>query len=776
MSRTERDAAGPLTGPLRLDVGFRLSLLLDPDGTVRAVTEVSGLGDVPPEAFVGRSIIDISARNGSGPEGAEVWRRRLAEAADAGGTVHHADRPPNAPESAPESIDSMLTPIRLRDGTLDSFLFVIEDRTEFLLAQQSIRESEERFRTLAESLPQMVWSSPATGTVDYFAPRWAEFTGRSVDELIGQGYRDLIHPDDLEAIAAAREKGDWSKPMVFRLLRRDGEYRTMESYAQPVRGRDGDYTHLVGATTDITERHAAEDRGRELQNQLSTALQMTGLGRFTVDLRPPALTGDDRVGEILGSDPADLLADSDPEHLFDPIHPADKQRIRDAFTRALAGEREFSEEYRIHRPGPVGEEPRWVAVAGRVEFDDAGPVRMVGVIEDTTSRHLEQEARIRLQKREAIGTLAGGIAHDFNNVIGAILSNAALAETELDHDASPRTSIQEIRRGATRAADLVRRLLSLSREDEPMQAEVDVAEIVREVAALLLPTLPRGVQLDVTVTAAAEPATVLGDGTQLHQVLMNLVTNAAQALEASGGTISLRLDLVVIDEATAVRDDPVGECLRLRVRDDGPGMPEDVRQRAFDPFFTTKPAGEGTGLGLAASQTIVRSHGGSIRIDSAVGSHTSVTVLLPSQRSETSSPPAPQPSTAAPAGPAAATPRVLFVDDEPALAMLAERALPVYGCQPSVFTDPCDALDAFKAAPDGFDALVTDLSMPRLTGLELSAALRKLRPDLPVVLTSGYLTPENEAEARRQGIGAVIAKPCSIDDLASAVLRLVGAP
>lgn len=774
MSRTERDAAGPLTGPLRLDVGFRLSLLLDPDGTVRSVTEVSGLGDVPPDAFLGRSIVDIAARNGSGPVGATRWAERLAQAASASGTVHHADRPPDAPASAPASIDSMLTPIRLRDGTLDAFLFVIEDRTEFVLAQQAMRDSEERFRSLAESLPQMVWSSPASGVVDYFSQRWADFTGRSIGDLIGRGYRDLIHPDDLEMIAKVRAKGDWSRPVTFRLRRHDGEYRTMEAFAQAIHDQAGAPTRLVGATTDITERRNAEDRSRELQEQLRTALQMTGLGRFTVDLRPPALTGDDRVAEIMGTDPAVLLADRDPEHLFDQIHPDDTPRIRNAFAQALAGGQDFSEEYRIYRPTDGGEEARWVSVAGRVEFDDDGPVRMVGVIEDTTSRHQEQEARTRMQKREAIGTLAGGIAHDFNNVIGAILSNAALAETEIDHGASPLTSVQEIRRGATRAADLVRRLLSLSREDEPMQAEVDVADVVREVAALLMPGLPRNVLLDATVTAAAEPATVLGDGTQLHQVLMNLVTNAAQALESTGGTISLRLDRVVIDEATAIGDDPVGECLRLRVRDNGPGMPDSVRQRAFDPFFTTKPAGQGTGLGLAASQSIVRSHRGSIRIESMVDSHTAVTVLLPSQRPDAEGAPAPHQSLPDDAGPHTAPPRVLFVDDEQALATLAERALPVYGCEPVVFTDPCDALDAFKAAPDGFDALVTDLSMPRLTGLELSAALRELRPELPVVLTSGYLTPENEAEARRQGIEAIIAKPCSIDDLASAVLRLVG--
>ncbi len=766
-------AEGSPNRPFAFDVGFRLSLLLDPDGTVRDVTEISGLGDAGPEAFLGRSIIEISARQGSGQTGAATWSQRLAAARDSTSTRHYADLPPGAPENAPRSIDSSLTPVRRADGTLEAILIIVEDRTRFFETQSRLHESEARFRNLTESLPQMVWTSNAAGVVDYFSVRWTEFTGRSMEHLLGNGYRDLLHPDDHQPLADARAGAQSDRAVSFRMRRHDGEYRTMESYMQPVFDEDGRIVRLVGATSDITERQRSEDQAREYQEQLRTALAMTGLGRFTVDLRPPRLTGDDRVSQIMGASAGDLLADGDPEHLFDPIHVGDKPRIRAAFAAALDGEADFDQEYRILRPTEGGAEERWVAVAGRVEFDAEGPLRMFGVIEDTTDRHREHEARTRLQKREAIGTLASGIAHDFNNVIGAILSNAALAEKELDLGASPATSIGEIRRGAGRAADLVQRLLAYSREDEPEQAEVDLAAVAREVCALLRATLPHSVDLDLTVTAAARPAIVLGDGTQLHQVLMNLITNAAQALGAAGGQISLLVDRVVIDAAKAVGDDPAGECVRLQVRDDGPGMPEEVRLRAFDPFFTTKAAGEGTGLGLAATQTIVRSHGGSVRIESVVDAYTTVTVLLPSQRADESAEPTTESAAEAPPASDGAPPRVLFVDDEQALAKLAERALPVYGCDPAVFTDPAAALEAFTASPHAFDALVTDLSMPGLTGLELSAQMRAIRPELPVVLTSGYLTPEHEAEARRQGVDAIIAKPCSIDALASAVLRLV---
>ena len=743
-------------------------MLLDPCGTVRAVTELSGVGDLTASAFLGRDVVEVAAERGSGPERREVWTRRLAHARDANGTTHYADAP--AGSGAAPSVDASLTPVRRSDGTLEAILLVLEDYTQRVQTEGRLHESEERFRLLAELLPQMVWTSPGPGKVDYFSPRWAEFTGRSIEELLGTGYVDLIHPDDLQELADARERGHWERPVTFRLRRHDGEYRTMEGHVAPVFDEAGTVVRWVGGTSDITERRTAEDRSRETQEQLTKALEMTGLGRFTIELRPPSIIADDRVSEILGLRAADLIVDGGTGRLFDDIHEDDVDRVRHAFEASTSGGPDFDEEYRILRPTEGDPEERWIAVAALTEFDADGPLRLFGVIEDTTDRHRSAEARLRGQKREAIGTLAGGIAHDFNNVIGAILSNAALAETELDLGESPRTSVAEIRRGASRAADLVSRLLAFSREDEPVRAEVDLADVAREACALLRPTLPPAVLLDIEVGPGA--TMLRGDATQLHQVVMNLVTNAGQALGEGGGTITLSIARVVQDDDGS-GDGPTGDCLELQVRDNGPGMPDEVRRRAFDPFFTTKAAGEGTGLGLAATQTIVRSHGGAVSIESVAGHHTTVTALFPADGSR------PTPHQAEPASNAAAPvrdglpPRVLFVDDEAALATLAARAMPAYGCAATVFTDPGEALGAFAAEPDAFDALVTDLSMPGLSGLELSEKIRELRPDFPIVLTSGFLTPDNEEQARRQGVNQIVAKPCSIDDLTSAVLRLV---
>ncbi|MBJ7470322.1 MAG: PAS domain S-box protein [Solirubrobacteraceae bacterium] len=761
-----------------LRAGYRLSLVLDPDGRVLAVPEIERITGATEETFLGRSITEISAERG-GPHRDREWRRRLALARDATETVHYADPPPGAPADSQElTVDCTLTPIRAAGGTLQAILVVVEDRTAFLDTQHALRESEQRFRTLAESLPQMVWTADATGEVDYFSPRWEQFTGRTSDDLLGRGYRDLIHPDDIEGLAQARQAARWEHPVGFRLRRHDGAYRAMEAHLQPVLAADGSLVRIVGGTIDITERRMSEERERELQEQLRSALAMTGLGRFTLDLRAGVLEGDQRLEEILGQPATERLTDANPDRLFEPIHPEDRPRLKRAFEAAISGEGTFAQEYRVMRPTTGEPEERWVAVAGRVEFDVDGPARLFGVIEDTTDRRREAELRLRTQKREAIGTLAGGIAHDFNNVIGAILSNAALAQRELDLGTSPRTSLAEIERGAGRAADIVRRMLMFSREDTPERRRVDLTEVTTEACALVRPTLPESVALQ-HAPGSPDPALVLGDATQLHQVVMNLVRNAGQALGQGGGTVSLTVEAALVDRPSLTDDRaPSGACVRLEVRDDGPGMPEEVRRRAFDPFFTTKAAGEGTGLGLAAAQTIVRNHGGTIEIDSMVGEYTAVTVLLPAaeagQPGHAGDDRARLPETPATATPKA-PPRVMFVDDEPALAQLAERALPAFGCGVAVFTDPEDALQAFTNAPDEYDALITDLSMPGLSGLELSAQLRDCAPALPIVLTSGFLTPANERQAKRQGIDAVVAKPCAIDELAALVLRLVAA-
>ncbi len=638
--QTEPDPGWPNVGPpppLNLQTGYRLALVVEPDGRVRSIVEASGISMPAPDALRGQTLMEMSARREGGPERGAMWGRRLAIAREATEVMHYADPAPGAEPGAEPTVDCRVTPIRTADGTLEAILVEIDDRTAIQQTERRLAEGEQRFRKLAEALPQMVWiSEPEYGGV-YFSPRWETFTGRSIDELLGKGYLDLIHPDDLTVLDAARAAGDSPLPVQFRLRHHDGTYRWVESYVNFLRDKDGAVVTAVGGTTDITAR-------RE-----------------------------------------------------------------------------------------------------------------------------EEELRIRSQKREEVGTLAAGLAHDFNNVIGAILSNASLAQTEIAAGASPATSVAEIAQAAVRAADLVRRMLAYSREDEPTRCNISVDELVGEACDLLGATLPPGI--DLVRTIASPLPEVSGDASQLHQVVMNLVKNARQAIRDTTGTINVLVDRVSLPGPfPGASELPDGEYVRLRVRDTGAGMPEAIQLRAFDPFFTTKPAGEGTGLGLAAARTILHQHGGNIGVESAEGAGTTFTVLLAALEAEphASDDHNPEPS------PLVATPRVAFVDDEVALATLADRAMSLYGCEPVVFTDPAAALEAFRETPGAFDALITDHAMPGLTGLELIRAVRALRPNLPVILTSGFLTASHREEAERHGVDAIVPKPCSIEQLASVTKGLLG--
>ncbi|MBO9534465.1 MAG: PAS domain S-box protein [Solirubrobacteraceae bacterium] len=525
---------------------------------------------------------------------------------------------------------------------------------------------------------------------------------------------------------------------------------TVSSTVIPVRTAEGELESILVQLEDRTQvgpreaqlRASEEKFGRLAETLPQMVWESDGAGNARyLSEKWHAFTGRP-VRELLGRGYAEF------------VHPDDRGM--------LAAAREDAQgtvvvEFRLRRHDG---EYRWMeAHIAMIRDDDGTPVQAIGTAADVTERRMAEEARVRTQKREMVGTLIGGIGHDFNNVISAILSNAALARLELASGASAETSIAEIERGAGRAADLVKRVLAQGRENVAHEP-VDVGEITQEACDLLRASLPARTELRIHIDPIVPP--VAGDPTQVHQLVLNLVTNARQALGGEPGAIDVA---VTAEPALRHAGRPAGRDVVLRVTDDGPGMSEDVRARVFDPYFTTKPAGEGSGLGLAAVQTIVRAHSGTVGVESILGAGATFTVTLPVD--ETSARGGPDPAASTPA--AAGSLRLLFVDDEPALVRLATRALPADGLNADGFTDPRDALAAFDAEPDRWSALVTDLSMPGLDGLTLIERVRATRPNFPVVLTSGFLRDADRERAAVLGVDAIVPKPCSMADLATAV-------
>ena len=408
----------------------------------------------------------------------------------------------------------------------------------------------------------------------------------------------------------------------------------------------------------------------------------------------------------------------------------------------------------------------------------AGEALTSMVLRDVSRQLADEQARARLelqlresQKMEAIGTLAGGIAHDFNNILGGLLGNAALAADSLNADHPAHAHLQQISRAGRRARALVQQILAFSRRQgqPPLLQRQPLRPLVDESLALLRATLPAGVQL--VATLADEPIEVACDATQMQQVLMNLCTNAWHAVERGHGRIGVLLERVdfAADEAARPIRLPAGPCAHLQVSDNGRGMDEATRERIFEPFFTTKPIGQGTGLGLSVVHGIIAAHGGEITVHSRPGQGSCFDVYLPL----TDAPAAVAPPGASVRLPAGRGQHVLCVDDDEVMLLMTGQLLERAGYCVTSLPRVADALAALRQAPQAFDLVVTDFNMPDGSGLDVAREALQQRPDLPVVLSSGYLPEDLRTEALAAGVRAILMKEHTVDELPALVARLL---
>ena len=376
------------------------------------------------------------------------------------------------------------------------------------------------------------------------------------------------------------------------------------------------------------------------------------------------------------------------------------------------------------------------------------------------------EAQLRQsQKMEAIGTLAGGIAHDFNNILAAIIGNTEIAAMDLGRHHPAMETLDEVRKASNRAKDLVSQILAFSRQQDQPRAACELRPVIEEVVHLLRAGLPASVELVTTFGKDVRP--VLADPTQIHQVLMNLCTNAWHALDGKPGRIGIDLDTITVEHSTRRRPDlRPGHYSRITVRDTGKGMDAATRERIFEPFFTTKGVGEGTGLGLAVVHGIVKGHGGTISVTSQPGAGTAFEVLLPAI--DGAAPAAAREQSLLPHGNGQ---HILYIDDERSLVLLMERMIEGLGYRVTGFTSATDALAALRTDAAAFDLVFTDMNMPGTSGLDLMRELLRVRPELPVVLTSGLVTDELRASAEALGCGEILNKPATLVEIAEALQR-----
>jgi PAS domain S-box-containing protein len=417
-----------------------------------------------------------------------------------------------------------------------------------------------------------------------------------------------------------------------------------------------------------------------------------------------------------------------------------------------------------------------VSVERRVQHGSHGAVTTV-FARDLTAKKQSESQRIALetqlresQKMQAMGTMAGGIAHDFNNILSAILGNVDLAKQDTPEDSVALTSLQEIDKAGRRARDLVRQILTFSRNEQPKRIPIQLNEVIQETVRLVKVTLPPAVELRVQVPAQSSAA-VLADATQVEQALLNLCTNAILAMGSEKGLVSIELGQTLLTQPLSGRLGLAdGPYVTLSVQDTGNGMSQATMERIFEPFFTTRQVGQGTGLGLSVVHGIMQTHQGGIDVQSQPGNGSKFTLYFPETGQRVSSPLPEAPPAIEIQGQGK---HVMYVDDDQALVFLVARVLGRKGFRVSTFTDPLLAQAKLAENPLAVDLLVTDYNMPGYSGVDLLRAVKALRPDLPVALASGYVTPEIEKSAIEAGANALVYKPNDVNELCETVQRLI---
>jgi len=389
------------------------------------------------------------------------------------------------------------------------------------------------------------------------------------------------------------------------------------------------------------------------------------------------------------------------------------------------------------------------------------------IIRDITERkRLETQLR-QAQKMQAIGTLAGGIAHDFNNILSAILGYAELALDEVEQGSAVWNDLQGTLTAGRRARDLVQQILTFSRQPELARTAIQLHWLVEEALALLRAALPSTITIRPCIDRNA--GAVLADPTQMQQVLINLCTNAAHAMREAGGVIEVRLEPieVAVDIPAIAPDLKAGAYVRLTVQDTGHGMAPAILERIFEPFFTTKGMGEGTGMGLAVVHGIITNHDGVMTVESAPGQGSTFTVYLPrSDHPGTAALPTEEPISGG-------KERILFVDDEAALVHVGRAMLQRLGYRVVVCTSSSEALETFRTAAHSFDLVITDRTMPMLTGEALVRELRQIRPDVPIILCTGFSCPVTPEQLRALRVDAFLLKPVMADEWARVIRQVL---
>ncbi len=528
------------------------------------------------------------------------------------------------------------------------------------------------------------------------------------------------------------------------------------------RDNQGIITHYEGVVVDITDRKQAEEDLKKSEEKYRNILKNIADGYFEVDIAGNFNFFNDSMCRILGYSRNELFGMNNQEYM-------DKENAKKI-------NKTFNKVYRTGIPTKaldwklLRKDGSECFVETIVSLITDSNDKKIGrdIARDITDRKLLEDQLRQAQKMESIGTLTGSIARDFNNILYMIIGNVELALQNIPEWNPIYTNLKKIKTASLRAAGIVKQLLNFSRKTDQNLRPISITTVIQDALKFLNSTIPSTIKIQKKITD--KEITILADPIQINQILMNICINASQAMEETGGILKINVEkeFVTADSAINYPDLVPGDYIKIMVSDAGPGIEPHRIDRIFDPYFTTKEIGKGSGMGLAVVQGIVKSHNGAITVESQLGQGTAFTILFPivDEKPEVD-------SEMTDELPPVGSETILFVDDEESIVDVTGQILEQLGYKVETQTNPQEALKLFQSKPHHFDLVITDMTMPQMTGVKLSEKFMDIRSDIPVIICTGHSAHIDEKKARQLGIAAYIMKPMSMSDIAKAIRKVL---
>ncbi len=666
------------------------------------------------------------------------------------------------------------------DGRIDGIIVGCRDITKRKKTEEALRESQRRLADIIEFLPDATIVIDREGRVIAWNRALEQMTGVKAQDMLGKGNYEYslpfygerrpilvdlaLNPDsetEKKYVATERHDRVLSGEAYMPALRGGEVY--LHGTASILRDSKGHVAGAIETIHDITERRQAEEALARAEEKYRGIFENAVEGIFQVSPEGRLISANPAFARIFGYD--------SPEEMQQTITKAYRQLGIDPKHRAnflhLVEEQGLAQDYEVQARRKNDGRPVWLSVTMRAVRNDRDKTMYYeGTVQDISERKLLESRLLQAQKMEAIGTLAGGIAHDFNNILAAIMGYTEITKNKLKQ-AELHRHLEQVLNACERARNLVSQILTFSRQQDKEMKPVDMVPLVKEALQLLRAAIPTTVEIRLRISPKVRA--VLADPTQIHQVMVNLCTNAAHSMRHKGGVLGIGLDH---REVTAWNKDLYpdlrpGPYVELTISDTGTGIEQAIIHRIFDPFFTTKDTGEGTGLGLSVVYGIVKEHGGTITVQSEPGAGSMFRVCLP----------ATEPEGKLKADSSEAIPgdgeRILFVDDEEIISEIGKEILEELSYRVISTTSSTKALEIFRAHPHRFELIITDMTMPGMTGLDLAREILGIQPDIPMILCTGFNEFIHEEDVRELGIKALLLKPFSVKDFAAVIRRVL---